>query len=81
MKSKEQLEENIIFCRICLVEDTEIDNPFIIPCDCSGTMKYVHVKCIQKWLKNRLTTTTRPLCSSIEWKPLDCELCQSRFPG
>jgi len=79
-KSKEDIT-NQISCRICLVDEPGIENPFVAPCNCAGTMKYVHIKCLQKWLKNRLKTTSRPLYSSIEWKPLDCELCQSHFPG
>ena len=80
-KSSEEIGSGQISCRICLVDEPGIDNPFIAPCDCAGTMKYVHIKCLQKWLKNRLTTTSRPLYSSIEWKPLECELCKCRFPG
>lgn len=36
-------------CRFCL--DTEIDlfNPMIAPCACRGSVRYVHVQCLQRW--------------------------------
>lgn len=43
-------------CRICLSEYPEPGNPFLSPCSCAGTMKYIHVKCLQKWLKSKLHT-------------------------
>lgn len=47
-------------CRICL----EPDN-LISVCGCSGTMKFVHKKCIDKW--------------RIIKKSKDCELCQQPY--
>lgn len=39
-------------CRIChcIAEDSET---LISPCDCCGSMKWVHQKCLQKWVKSR----------------------------
>lgn len=34
-------------CRICLGDNDEPDNPFITPCKCDGTMKCIHIKCLQ----------------------------------
>ena len=34
-------------CRICLTGD-EIEN-MISPCDCNGTNKYVHRRCLERW--------------------------------
>ena len=36
-------------CRICLETDETPDDVLIAPCRCSGTMKYVHRKCLQEW--------------------------------
>lgn len=34
-----------IVCRICLSEDqNDPEDPLISPCQCSGTMKYIHLK-------------------------------------
>jgi len=35
-------------CRICAEEDS--CDSLVVPCSCSGTMKYVHKKCLIKWL-------------------------------
>lgn len=43
-------------CRICLEEedpDEAEDNPFIVPCKCMGSMKYIHVKCMREWIDSK----------------------------
>jgi E3 ubiquitin-protein ligase DOA10 len=35
-------------CRICLEEN----EPFISPCKCNGTIKYVHEECLDTWRYN-----------------------------
>ena len=40
-------------CRICLEEEDPSDqgeNPFITPCGCQGSTKFIHVDCIRGWL-------------------------------
>jgi hypothetical protein len=41
-------------CRICFetedsIEDADPDNPLISPCQCSGSSRYVHRKCLDQW--------------------------------
>ena len=36
-------------CRICYCDDKEIDSPLLVPCMCSGSMKYIHYSCLQTW--------------------------------
>mmetsp|Transcript_21666 Transcript_21666/g.50649 ORF Transcript_21666/g.50649 Transcript_21666/m.50649 type:complete len:299 (-) Transcript_21666:226-1122(-) len=36
-------------CRICLDSGEEEGNPLISPCRCSGTMSFVHRKCLDTW--------------------------------
>ena len=38
------------FCRICL-EDQTNQQKLISPCNCTCTMKYVHLNCLYKWQK------------------------------
>ena len=44
-------------CRICLDdEDTSAfgsENPFITPCGCTGSMRFIHVKCVREWLDGK----------------------------
>jgi hypothetical protein len=68
-------------CRICFCEGGEEDNPLITPCNCSGTMKYIHLQCLQQWLKTKLHTRVTGSCISILWKVLECELCKKTFPS
>lgn len=37
---------NPVACRICLGDAPEVENPLFSPCNCDGTMKYVHLKCL-----------------------------------
>ncbi len=66
-------------CRICLSE-VEPDNPLISPCLCSGTMKHIHIKCLQKWLKSRVHCKNGPNTQTFQWKTMECELCKKSFP-
>lgn len=42
-------------CRICLDEEEDIScgNPFITPCKCTGSMKYIHLKCLREWTDSK----------------------------
>lgn len=50
-------------CRICQEEDE--DRRMEIPCACSGSMKYAHRKCVQRWCNEKGDTT--------------CEICQQTY--
>jgi RING-variant domain len=50
-------------CRICL----ESEGPFIAPCHCNGTIKYVHASCLQSWR----TTNVQSFYA--------CELCHYHY--
>jgi len=68
-------------CRICLGEQADAEDPFFSPCQCSGTMKYIHVLCLQKWLKSKLHVKQTGFSTSIYWKTLECELCKTTYPS
>lgn len=40
-------------CRICLDEADSEENPFITPCKCDGSMKFIHLTCLQEWLDSK----------------------------
>ena len=45
---------NIKECRICFIdENIEPNKPFINPCACSGTSKWVHIECLNRWRKQQ----------------------------
>lgn len=37
-------------CRFCFDEYQTIHNPLIAPCKCNGSIKYIHLKCLLKWI-------------------------------
>ena len=76
-------------CRICYQEEDDILlNPLIRPCKCSGSMKYIHLKCLLHWLKSRTSNNPMPNINNnnenfnayfINQKT-ECELCKQLFP-
>lgn len=52
-------EEKI--CKVC----QEVDNEKLIaPCNCSGSVKYIHEACLEKWIRTSKNGTTCPTCGS-----------------
>ncbi|WAQ97082.1 MARH8-like protein [Mya arenaria] len=74
---------NMDMCRICQCDSCEIqkESPLISPCLCSGSLKFVHQACLQKWIKSsdKLTCElcmyeyhmTKKTKSFREWEKLD----------
>jgi hypothetical protein len=68
-------------CRICLTDDNESDNMLIrLPCKCKGSLKTIHVSCIQQWLKSKLTTKIYTYMTIYTFKNLECEICKTHLP-
>ena len=68
-------------CRICLEKSEGEENPLLTPCKCAGTMKFIHLKCLQKWLRGRTVMKQNSVSTTIIYKSLSCELCKTVFPG
>jgi hypothetical protein len=70
-------------CRICYCDESEMESPLITPCSCSGTMRYIHFSCLQKWIKSKVviksTIGDNSMCYSL--KQVECELCKTLLPG
>lgn len=45
----ECLETEIQFCRICRLNDCDGTNLIQLPCDCKGSVGYIHLKCYRIW--------------------------------
>ena len=75
-------------CRICYQEeDDSLLNPLIKPCKCSGSMKYIHIKCLLSWLKARTIRHQNNILEHNNYfnsyfinKEIQCELCKEDFP-
>ncbi|VBB32643.1 unnamed protein product [Acanthocheilonema viteae] len=57
------------FCRICHSFASSGD-PFISPCRCTGSLKYVHISCLLHWLT---------ICAHKLKRPAICELCLYKY--
>ena len=59
-------------CRICLEENEDLDNLFS-PCKCSGTQKYVHRKCLERWRQENLENDNYDRCQECrtEYQTID----------
>ncbi|PAV67766.1 hypothetical protein WR25_04261 [Diploscapter pachys] len=56
-------------CRICHSSSTTKNNPLISPCRCSGTLSFVHTKCLVKWLEmSSPKMSPDPLCELCCYK-------------
>ena len=70
-------------CRICYMEEEdENENPIVQPCHCSGSCKYIHLKCLKKWLMNKscLKVDNNDICSVFLFTESECELCKAKLP-
>ncbi|CAA3003933.1 E3 ubiquitin- ligase MARCH1-like isoform X1 [Olea europaea subsp. europaea] len=63
-----QLSSAIHVCRICHEQEFETSKNLEAPCACSGTVKFAHRDCIQRWCNEKGNTI--------------CEICLQKFePG
>ena len=80
---KRKMSKNRI-CRICYMEEDEPeDNPLFNPCICSGSMEYIHYQCLKHWISNKCYSkidANNNNCSIYKIKPVECELCKTKFP-
>lgn len=67
-------------CRICLCENFTKENPMVNLCLCCGSVKFMHIFCLQDWLKARLNVKSTNNSISYYWKKFDCELCKTPYP-
>jgi hypothetical protein len=66
--------------QVSIYEDEDaLNNPLFSPCKCAGTMKYIHLNCLQDWLNSRMITKETPSTKTYFWKNLECELCKTPF--
>ena len=60
-KPEDTSKEVLVICKICY--NGSEDEPLLSPCNCSGSIKYVHQSCLMKWLKAR-----KPVCELCNYK-------------
>lgn len=45
-------------CRFCWGTSACEEDPLINVCDCTGTMKYIHLQCLKRWVKSKVKPLT-----------------------
>lgn len=73
-------ESKCEMCRVCYRQDSDIDNPLISPCLCTGTIKYIHYKCLQSSINMKFLVYENDYCKLCTWKNFNCEICKSEYP-
>ena len=70
-------------CRICFEEDNEPDsNPLIYPCNCRGSMKYIHLNCLKQCISSKscVKINSNDNYTIYNLKTIECELCKEKIP-
>jgi len=69
-------------CRFCLEDTESIENPMVSPCNCTGTVKFVHLKCLRHYYENKgVIAKVNSEIVIFLIKSLYCELCRSQIKG
>ena len=56
-------------CRICLSNEIEeAGDRFVCPCKCKGTMKFVHLTCLNQWREKSVKNSSYYQCDQCKWK-------------
>lgn len=85
-KSIRDLQKQRI-CRICLGEgmcesnEDDEEKILITPCNCTGSSKFIHVKCLRDWIKTKRVVKENTNTVNYIFKLNKCELCQAIFPN
>ena len=69
-----------MYCRICYRSENDLTDPLISPCKCSGSMGYIHYKCLKKSIEMKITRKEDQKQLMIQWKSFECEICRVEYP-
>lgn len=60
--------------------ESDLENPLISPCKCTGSIKYIHLKCLQTAVETKCNINENSNFKLIQWKYLNCEICLQEYP-
>ena len=72
--------DNSPICRICYLLNSDVENPLVSPCKCSGSMKFIHYKCLKQCIEANLTKKIEQNYKYYNWKNYSCEICKEEYP-
>ncbi|XP_030076883.1 putative E3 ubiquitin-protein ligase MARCHF10 [Microcaecilia unicolor] len=67
---EEESEEEGDLCRICQIAGGSPTNPLLEPCQCMGSLQFVHQECLKRWLKVKINSGAELVAVNT------CELCK-----
>lgn len=76
----EDMDKAEAVCRICWEKETESSNPLLSQCQCSGSIRFIHLDCMKKWLTGKVAVRSTDVTTSYVWKALECEVCKTLLP-
>ena len=78
-----KIKKKNLICRICYMEEEDgFEDPLVQPCKCSGSLKYIHLKCLKHWIFTRscMKVESNEYCSVFVFKEVECEICKTKLP-
>lgn len=67
-------------CKYCWGSESTFENPCIVACKCTGSVGFIHFKCLKNWLELKATMKVLGNIQTIFWRNFECELCKQAYP-
>jgi hypothetical protein len=68
-------------CKICWGAENCEENPLLNSCNCDGSVRYIHYKCLKYWLQQKMVRKeVENHIVSYSWKTFECEICKKAYP-
>jgi hypothetical protein len=80
MDADPDMESDEKKCRFCWTSGACTENPLLGSCKCSGSVGYIHLKCLCSWLEVKRQAKISPNFSTFFWKSFECEICKNAYP-
>lgn len=70
-----------VLCKICLMCQSDSQDPMINLCKCSGSMSS-HYQCLKMWMFHKLSVKSndKETVNSYNMKSFNCEICKTPYP-
>lgn len=65
-------------CKICFGDGNE--DVLISVCKCIGSVKYIHIQCLYKWIAKKVSLKTYNHLTIYSYTKLKCEICKAELP-
>jgi hypothetical protein len=57
-----------------------IENLLISVCKCIGSVKFIHIGCLRRWLSSKVLSKAYNFLSVYTYRTFQCELCKANIP-